>query len=162
MKKILALLFLCTLFISCEKSIGGPVPDTEITIFYRDQNKQDLLNPTSTSHISTEDIDIYLLTLKNERRLLYRSNLDMPKMFRIVNEGSDDYRLTLFFEPDADCIDKDNKATMYVSYKNRTEDKFVGQFNRVKFPRSLEKLWVNDKLVWDVNFASHRMISLIK
>lgn len=160
MKKIFALFFLYTLIISCEK--GGPIPDTAITISYRNQGNLDLLNPNSATHISAQDIEIYLLTLKNERRRLFRANLDMPKMFRIVKEGDGDYRLTLFFEPDPDCIDKNKKATMYINYKNGAEDKLVGQFNRLKFPRSLEKLWVNDKLVWDVNFASHRMITLIK
>lgn len=162
MKKVFLILGICILFLSCEKKIGGPAPDTIINITYLDQNSSNLLNPTHPNHISADDIDVYMLDPKNERRRLFRGNLDMPEMFRVNNELNGSYVLTIFFEPDTDCIDKNNTATMYLTYKNVIEDKFVGQFNRAKFPRTLERLWVNDKLVWDFSFASHRMITIIK
>lgn len=142
--------------------IGGPVPDTMINISYRDQNGLDLLNPGNHSAISDDDIDVYVLTPKNERRRIFRGNLDMPEMFRIVKEANGDYTLSIFFEPDIDCIDKNKMATMYLTYTNRSEDKFVGKFNSVKFPRTLEKLWVNDRLVWEISSSSPRLITINK
>lgn len=162
LKKILALFVLCLLLLSCEKKIGGPVPNTMINISYRDQNGLDLINPVNTPYISASDIDVYLLTPQNERRRLYKSNLTMPEHFRIDKQNNDSYMLTIFFEPDLDCIDKNKMATMYLTYTNRSEDKFVGKFNRAEFPRTLEKLWINDKLVWEISSSSQRMVTLIK
>lgn len=147
---------------SCERKIGGPVPDTMINISYRDQKGLDLLNSANAAHISAADIDVYLLTPQNERRRLFRGNLDMPEMFRIDKEANGNYMLTIFFEPDIDCINKNEIATMYLTYKNGTEDKFMGQFNRTEFPRRLEKLWVNDKLVWTISSSSNRTVTIIK
>lgn len=147
MKKILLLFILCLLLSSCEKKIGGPVPNTMINISYRDQKGTDLLNPSNAPHISAADIDVYFLTPQGERRRLYISNLDMPEHFRIDKQDNGSSMLTLFFEPDLDCVDKNQMATMFLTYTNHQEDKFVGKFNRTKWPRTLEKLWVNDKLV---------------
>jgi hypothetical protein len=162
MKKISLLFVVCIFLLSCEKKIGGPVPDTMINITYRDQKGFDLLSSTNTEYIANADIDVYLLTPQNDRRRLYKSNLDMPKHFRIEKQANDSYTLTLFFEPDLDCIDNNKMATLYLTYKNRSEDKFVGKFNRTKFPRTLEKLWINDKLVWEINSSSQRKVTLIK
>ena len=162
MKKVLVMFVFYILLSSCERKIGGPVPDTMINISYRDQKGLDLLNSANAAHISAADIDVYLLTPQNERRRLFRGNLDMPEMFRIDKEAHDNYMLTIFFEPDIDCINKNEIATMYLTYKNGTEDKFMGQFNRTKFPRRLEKLWVNDKLVWTISSSSNRTVTIIK
>ena len=147
MKKILLMFVLNVLLLSCEKKIGGPVPNTMINISYRDQKGTDLLNPSNALHISAADIDVYFLTPQNERRRLYISNLDMPEHFRIDRQDNGSSMLTLFFEPDLDCVDKNQMSTMFLTYGNHQEDKFVGKFNRTKWPRTLEKLWVNDKLV---------------
>ena len=163
MKRILILLSVCILLSSCEKRIGGPVPDTTIYISYTNFKNADLLNPKTASHLTSDDIEVHLLTQNGERRRVYNGRMDMPKMFRIENRENDKYILTLFFEPEEDCFDKNIKATMYLSYKNAGEDKFVGQFNRTKFPRTLEKLWVNDKLVSDQSSSSsQRLVNIIK
>jgi len=162
MKKILLLSVLSVLLLSCEKKIGGPVPNIMINIAYRDGMGLDLLNPANAPYISAADIDVYFLTPQGERRRLYKSNLDMPEHFRIDKDDTGNHQLTLFFEPDLDCIDKNKMATMFLTYTQKTEDKFVGKFNRVEWPRTLEKLWINDKLVWEIGSSSQRRVTIIK
>ena len=148
---------------SCEKRIGGPVPDTTIYISYTNFKNADLLNPKTASHLTSEDIEVYLLTQKGERKRFYNGRMDKPKMFGINKRENDTYVLTLAFEPDQDCFNKNRMATLFLSYKNGGEDKFVGQFNRIKFPRTLQKLWVNDKLVSDNSkLSSQRLVNIIK
>lgn len=163
MKNVFSILILSMILVSCERRIGGPVPDTLISISYTDNNNADLLNPKTPAFINEDDIEVYQLTQKGERRRVYNGRMDMPKMFRIEQRESDMYLLTTSFEPDQDCFNNKRMATMYMTYKNRGEDKFVGQFNRTKFPRTLQKLWVNDKLVSDnSSLGSQRKITLIK
>lgn len=160
MKRIFILLTLCLLLSSCAKK-GGPIPDTAIYISYTDFKNADLLNPEIANHLTSDDIEVYMLTQKGERRRVYNGMMDMPKRFRIEMGENDKYVLTTFFEPDADCFDKKRIATMYITYKSMGEDKLVGQFNRTEFPRTLEKLWVNDKLVSDNSSRSSKRVVTI-
>ena len=160
MKKILLLFVLNVLLLSCEKKIGVPSPDIQVDIIYRNQQGLDLLNPANAPHISAADIDVYLLTLKGERRRVYKSNQYMAENFKIDKQENGNYVLSVLFVPDQDCLDKNRMATMYLTYKDGTEDTFVGKFSEKLL--QIERLWVNDKLVWEIGSSSQRRVTIIK
>jgi len=166
MKNLYLILGCCIVLFSCKKEDQGAGHfDISVGFVYRDVNNVDLLDPNTVSIFKAADIDIYCLTNAGEKRRIYRANLDRPEMFKVEHQGNElGYVLTLGFGPDGDCYDQNNKATMYIRYKDGSEDTLVGEFNsdRGNGYTQLKKLWVNNKLEWSGYPASKLNLVLKK
>ncbi len=71
--------------------------------------------------------------------------------------------MTVFFSPEPDCFGQNNQATMYIRYKDGSEDTLRGEFNANRGEGSviLTKFWVNNKLEWG-GYPGRRTVFLIK
>lgn len=146
MKNLLFTAILISMLFSCKVDGGiAPVPDFFVKISFKDTNGIDLLNSKNTASIYKEElINANFLTNTGQLR---NANYGTT-CFTIVDYPGEASLIQLSFSPPTDCITADKKATLYLSYKNNSEDKFVAELNTIDGLKQIKKLWINDKLVW--------------
>ena len=112
-------------------------------IKYTNQNGDDLLDPSKPGALLADDIDVFLLK-KGERIRLSGQVENMPGTFKILPSGASGSYLRFFYPNDPDAAEKE-KVTIYLRYKNYSEDKLVGEFNSTIGPNIiLQRIWIND------------------
>ena len=164
MKNLLIGCFLFAL-ISCEKQtmLCCTVIDTAIDIVYKNTAGEDLLNPDTEGHLGGA-MDIRTYSLKNGAKTGgFYGNLGRPAHYHInwSEEGSI-HILRLHFDTYPENFDG-NQTTMFIRYKDGSEDKFVGEFNENRRNNTLlQRVWLNDELVWDINSGNYQHIEVIK
>lgn len=141
MKRIVilfALLPFLTGCVPCCKNISA-------TIFlkYQNSNGDDLLDPRTANALKEEDIDVYVLR-KGIRVRLYNEMMDAKKNFNIRGSSSEKYYMQFYFDIAGESFAK-KKVTMFITYKDGSEDKLVGEFNDNDGPNiALQIVWIND------------------
>jgi len=89
------------------------------------------------------------------REEVYHPNLDAPRSFRIIRNdenGETMFSLDLLIEKQ-----EENPVTRVIQWNNALEDTLVAelkQFNGEEYLETLNKAWLNGKLVYDISLDS--------
>ena len=157
MKKLVIILVLGMIFISCSKGedepMYGVVVDTSVLIKYLDENGNNLLN----DGINESDINIYH-KINNEWVKYYEGNLDYPKGIRIDERENEKY-LILFVSIEVNESDLSETKIEFSNYNKsdivKSEIDFSGNNIIVR------KVWYNGDLKWE-SYDTERMFEIIK
>lgn len=163
MKKLLYLIIL-SLFISCKKEDSKNILFSTGTYFwYKNANGNNLLNSNLPNSINSSDIDVFVLRNGTKVRL-FNSQMQNPENFKVTVSEDKGNLLYFYLDTETDSF-TDNKVTMFIRYKDGSEDQITGEFSKKsKNDFALSKYWVNDNLKWEVNMGgiSPSIIELIK
>lgn len=147
MKNLILLLAIFT-FVSCEDS-KEEFYNLEMGFDFSviNSNNEDLLNPSTSNSYKYEDIKLYYLVngIKEE---VFDSNLDNPRNFSIYKDERDArYKIGLFLNH----IDKSEITTTYLSWNENETDTIESKLRRGTNGIIREKVWLNGKLIWEIN-----------
>ncbi len=128
----------------------------EVTVNFlvKNQAGQDLLNSTTSGFFRSEDIRVFSVR-NGAREEVYHPNLDAPRSFRIIRNdenGETMFSLDLLIEKQ-----EENPVTRVIQWNNALEDTLVAelkQFNGEEYLETLNKAWLNGKLVYDISLDS--------
>ncbi|MCY1520272.1 hypothetical protein D9M68_550450 [compost metagenome] len=142
MRKFLFIPLILLLFSGCDRKCCMNISALAL-IKYVNQQGEDLLDPAHPNALIAEDIEVYVE--KDGKRIRqYDGRLDAPKNFKIYKSDNDGYLFHFNFPINYNLADK-NKMTVFITYKNNSEDKLVGEFNSLKGNNIvLQRVWIND------------------
>jgi hypothetical protein len=113
-----------------------------IALHYQNANDENLLDPRTADALKAEDIEVYVL--RNGVRVhLSNPNLSFAKNFKIFGSPTEKYYMYFLFDISKESMVK-KKVTMFITYKDRKEDKVVGSFDLDHGNTVLERVWIND------------------
>lgn len=147
MKKILFLLILLT---ACSAETYDPVARaTNLDITVLDEDDNDLLDPNSnySKSIDVENIKIYFVV--NGEELLVENKLsDSPKGFMLLEPEADltQYQIRLF----VNTLSKENITETIIQWDSEDRDTIKAEISRTKNSTLVQKIWLNEKLAWDL------------
>lgn len=151
------------MLISCKKSeLNGVAMAGLVTIEYKNNHGANLLDPLTTNAIKAEDIDIFVMRNGVKTRILY-NNLRDPENFNIHSTVERGNVMDLYFDMHNESFNN-NIITMFIRYKDGSEDKITGEFNVDWSPsKFIKKVWINDILSWEsVNNLTNAHVTIIK
>jgi len=142
MKKII---ILCAALLLLLNGCGGKcctAVSTAIFLKYQNKSGEDLLDPRTPNALKEDDVELYVV--KDGMRVLLLDNRKAsPKNFHIYGSSTEKYYMQLGFDISKGSLVK-KKVTMFISYKDGSEDKFVGEFNVDNGNTLLQNVWIND------------------
>ncbi len=142
MKRVVIVFALMLLLIGCGRKCCTYY-SVDIGLKYQDSNGGDLLDPRTTDALKEEDIEVYVVK-KGIRVRLYNAMMDAPKNFKIYGSSTEKYFMKFYFNIEKESF-VNNKVTMFITYKDRSEDKLVGEFNEDDGTNIvLQNVWIND------------------
>lgn len=158
MKKLLFILPVLCLFITCKKEVETPVDRKiggAIYLQFKDQQGRNLLEPTTPKMLRLQNMETYLLRRNGERELSRYATFTVRDSEKIGK-----YMYYTF--TGGDLID--DKTTAFIKYQDFSEDKIVIQYRKpVGYNTVMVKLWINDVLVRDdPNNSTYEIIEVIK
>ncbi|MEJ5994362.1 hypothetical protein WG904_08030 [Pedobacter sp. Du54] len=141
MKRILILLAVLLFFASCDRKCCTNY-SVDVTLKYQNSNGEDLLDPRTSNALKAEDIDVY--AVRNGVRVrLYNGMMDAPKNFKIYGSSTEKYFMKFYFDIQQESF-TNKKVTMFITYKDGSEDKLVGEFNDDDGSNIiLQNVWLN-------------------
>lgn len=140
MKKILLLLFIAAIQLSCDVNCCTVI-SADVSFSFVNSKGEDLLNPNTLGALTEENVDIYILKNGVKTRL-YQGNLDAAKFFKIRTDNGKS-RLIMYFDIVSENFNG-NKITQFIRYKDGTEDEIVGEFNADRKRNTLlQTVWIN-------------------
>lgn len=132
--------------------IYGSNIDSQIRLRVSDARGRDLLNPNSRSKKAVDASKIKLYYVKDgKEKLYYRGNYDVPTGVELLTpEGMQSayYALRVFL----DCESEENVTTTILEWPDGRRDVFKAEFYRNSekaYIVLVQKVWLNDKLIWD-------------
>ena len=142
MKRFLILFAIVLLLNGCHRHCCTTV-STTIFLKYQNSNGDDSLDPRTTNALKSEDMEVYVLR-KGVRVQLLNYNLDYAKNFKIYGSSTEKYHMIFLFDIKKESFVK-KKVTMFITYKDGSEDKLVGEFNENEGSSILlQNVWIND------------------
>lgn len=147
--KLLIVCILAVLLYACVKPGSGGVLSNNVYITVLDQDGNDLLDPENPFAIDLSQVKVYYL-LNDVKTEINRGNLDYPKMFRVIEPGSDmeNYTISLFMNTEDDS----DITTTYFQWETDNTDVFKSQIRRPRGGSIFnQKTWVNDDLICDAS-----------
>lgn len=137
MKKFLfAPLCICSVIMGCDKDNGSNPASSlnmEVPLSYATMNGKDLLDPGKPNHINYQNTDLYYKSGDREVKQ-FHGNLDLPKMFKIAEDGEGKYRLTVFMNSDVLNGELSTNILRYEHFKPDTiEARIVRNGNNVSY-----------------------------
>lgn len=152
MKKII-LTCIFYILIACDQKGENCCENVNIDIgfdfSFHDINNTDLLDPNNTSSIyDFNALKVYDL-INGERVNVFNENFDAPRGISLLEPeaGIESYSIRLFFNH---TIDNEFNKRILV-WNDQLEDEFKAQFTYNENQITLKKVWVNDRLVYDVS-----------
>lgn len=151
MKKLLCILFVASLFLSCEKEEEPRICCTIVDIFmgikYVDENGKNLLN--AANGIDVSGIRVYD-KIDNEWKISENPpRLSEDGEYLMVNTGY--------------TRNDDNITTSKIIFADDSEDLITAQLNGESlFNTIIQKVWYNEELVWDNANKEPRNFEIIK
>ncbi|MBY0542299.1 MAG: hypothetical protein K2P75_02750 [Sphingobacteriaceae bacterium] len=144
MKKLLFILPIVLIF-ACKKpnQPSGPTGITgpsSISIFFKNNVGQDLLNSTTPNAIDPLKIQLLDINEAGQKSIYFKGHLDYPKGFRLMQDSSGANFMTLTY---GGGFKVGNKITRYLKFDDGSEDKITFE---VINPIYIENLWINDIL----------------
>ena len=117
--------------------------ELSVKIEYFNEEGEDLLNPDNSGHFIEKDIKNFYL-VDGEKKEIFRGNLDMPKMFRLLKPYKQrGYALGLSLN---DISNKKIKTT-YLQLNESDTDTITHSLVQTKNSNQLlDKVWYNGKL----------------
>ncbi len=162
MKKLVIVLVLGMIILSCSNGSDGPITgvivDTGVHIKYLDENGNNLID----NEIVESKINIYH-KINNEWVGYYRSNLDYPKGIRIDEIENERY-LLLFV---SGVVDGNNISETKIEFSNRNElDIIKTLIDNSNGNTIVHKVWYNGivkwEWEWDSSKQTDRMFDIVK
>lgn len=151
MKKLLSILFVSSLFLSCEKEeeprICCTIVDISMGIKYVDENGENLLN--AENGIDVSEIRVYD-KIDDEWKISENPpRLNEDGEYLMVNTG---------------YTRNDDDITMSkIIFADDSEDLIIAQLNGESlFNTIIQKVWYNDELVWDNADKEPRVFEIVK
>ena len=142
MKIIVTAFALMLLLTGCDNKCCT-IYSTDIILKFQNSNGENLLDPSTSNALKKEDIEVYVLK-KGARILLFDNGIHAPKNFEIYGSSTQSYYLKFYFNI-AEEYFTEKKVTMFLKYKDGSEDKLVGEFNNNKGTNiMLQNVWIND------------------
>ena len=141
MKKILILLALLPFLsgcVPCCKNISA-----HLFLKYQNINGDDLLDPRTPNALKAEDIEVYVLR-NGVRVRLFDARMDAPANFKIYGSSTEKYHMMFYFDIAEESF-ANKRITMFLTYKDGSEDKLIGEFNNDDGPSiTLRAVWINN------------------
>ena len=142
MKGIVSMFVLMVLLTGCRTKCCHNY-SVNLYLKYQNSNGDDLLDPKTANALNEQDIEVYVLR-KGVRVRLYNAMMDAQKNFKIRGSSAEKYHMVLYFDIAKESFVK-KKVTMFITYKDRSEDKIVGEFNEDDGTNILlQSVWIND------------------
>lgn len=128
---------------------------------YQNSNGDDLLNPTTPNALNEKDIEVYVLR-KGVRVRLFNAMLDAQKNFKIRGSAIEKYYMQFYFDIAKESF-VNKKVTMFIKYKDDSEDKLVGEFNEDDGSNiMLQRVWVNDIAMTHESYSPEKAFVITK
>jgi hypothetical protein len=158
MRSVLALLAIAFVF-SCSKKEDPccTIIDTSIMLTVKDTEGNDLLNPLTPGSFTEQGIYLYYVTNGVAERVNY-GNLDHPKMFRIIDEYSDAYRIIIY--PNT-AISEAFPLT-YIQWTDNDTDTIRCELFRDSNREIVTKVWFNEQERWSDEDGTERFLQIVK
>jgi hypothetical protein len=153
MKKIIPIICLIIISISCEKEVQYNL-DTQIEVLLLDKSGNNLLKPSNPAAYNVNDIKLYYVEGNSINEVFY-SNLDYPRNYMILDEL--DYRIRIF--PNASK--KEDFPVTLIKWNETDMDTIKCEFSRTENSLICRKVWYNGKLMWD-NIGVERFFEIVK
>lgn len=142
MKKIIILGLVLFLFAGCRKMCCTNYY-THIFLKYQNSNGDDLLDSRTQNAIKEQDIEVYVLR-KGERVRLFNAMLDAKKNVKIYGSSTEKYVMQFYFDSTKESF-VGKQVTMFIKYKDGSDDKLVGEFNDNEGANILlQRVWINN------------------
>ena len=145
MKKLLLLLFLPLLLAAgCTK--GPYIEDTGVELYFSDEQGNDLLDPACTSPKAIDVTKIRLYeVVDGKEKMFYRPDLSATNGVVLVpsRQGHARYHANFSFVEGAK-----NNATSILKWPDGRRDVFKAELYHDLYATGIERLWLNDSLVW--------------
>lgn len=134
------------LLASCNESEDTVIVDLYFDVSFKNQDGEDLLNPSTTNSLTENDIKLYHL-INNESVYYFKSNLDAPKGFKLLKATDNStYYLRVF--PDGQI--ENGESILYLEFRGTDLDTIKTYNTSTDSNKICTKIWYNENLVWDV------------
>lgn len=166
--KYLLFIFTALSLVSCDKELKGPMShniDTSVSISVKDANGNDLLNPSTSNALNTDNFKI-IYQNKNGELVEYfdywaavsPGDLTDPRVKGFtIYQHQNEYRMGIYLNSDKEIP----LPITYIQWNEADTDTVMVEIDRTEMSEVVKKLWYNNKLVW-VGYDTERFIELIK
>ena len=158
MKKMICkfMLLFSFLFFSCSSEpIGSTIYDTDIHIWLRDDNFNNLLNPENPNSFKKDDISVFALEMDGSKTEIYNPSFDAPRGFIIfeVETKSDKENICRLF-PYIGKSKNTEVTTTLIQWRTGIVDTVKCEIFKKGKLTYTDKVWYNKVLKYDNNNKS--------
>lgn len=154
MKRLLLLLLpLLTVMQACTKEISGGQEETiissSVTLLVSDEQRNDLLDPTSISSKSVDLSKVKVFYVKDGKEELFdRKDYDSPRGFRLNKPEWTETRYSMLVY--TNCESGEDISTTILEWDDGHRDIIKTAYLRPGNGSIIQqKIWINDELIWD-------------
>lgn len=157
MRTILLILVISTLF-SCNSRDNEEQMNLDVGVEFSiaDINGNDLLNPENENSYNHEAIKLFYKT-DGVYQEFYDVNLDLPRNINIY-QHTDTYRATIFLNHSA----SEEQPETLIQWNENNVDTIKCEIYRTSSVERIDKVWLNNQLVWDSTNNTALYFELIK
>ncbi|WP_242085481.1 hypothetical protein [Aestuariivivens sediminis] len=156
MKTLISIIALIALF-NCSSDEGGQFSlDVSFEFGIKDSEGNDLLNPENPNAFKESEIKLFYVINGNTEEV-YDGNLDYPRHF-LIYQYYDQYRIRVFLNHS----ETENIPVTYIQWNEMDTDTIKNEMNRSDTFVKIQKVWLNDNLIWDTVNKSEPYFELLK
>lgn len=150
-------LIILVVFASCSKDSGSQViVSTRVDISIKNVDGIDLLDPENDISFKESDIEIFYL-VDDEPIVCNQPSMDYSKGF-VIYKHQLEYRIRVFPNDNV----SDNYPITIIKWNDSINDTLKCDIERKENSTISQKIWFNEKLVWDISNENERFFSVIK
>lgn len=145
-KHLMTLLVLALFLFSCDSESRNEEQmnlDVDVEFSIADTNGNDLLNPENENSYNHEAIKLFYKT-DGVYQEFYDGNLDLPRNINIY-QHTDTYRATIFLNHSA----SEEQPETLIQWNENNADTIKCEIYRTSSVERIDKVWLNNQLVWD-------------
>jgi len=157
MKAIILILTFITLF-GCSSNDNQEQFNFDVGFEFSvtDNEGNDLLNPDNPNSFNESDIKLFYL-INEETVEVYDNNLDYPRNF-LIYQNSDSYRIRIFLN----YSETEELPETYIQWSETDSDTIKSEINRSNTYVKIQKVWLNDNIIWNSSDNSEPYYQIVK
>ena len=162
MKKVLFIAMIIMVMVAgigCDSSLEQN--DANISASFelslKDIRGNDLLDNNQPNSIDIEEIKVFY-ELEGIKKEMREDHFHLRKYYTVYRTLSGDHNIRIFLNHS----EKEDTPTTYVQWSEEDTDKLEGQFRYHSGNVILNKMWINNKLVWEGSSGKPAKFEIIK